>query len=67
MIANPKLTTKMILPDDLYGAGVYVELSPGQTWYAKQTTRYFYIHRGWGVKLRLTPKVFYRLFTIVEE
>jgi hypothetical protein len=56
--ARPKQVRKVFCPEDFYGASVYIELNPKQTWLAKVTAHYAYVNNG-GLKLRITPKMFY--------
>ena len=63
---RPKQATKIFAPEDFYGAGVFIELRPRQTWIAKTNTRFVYLNNG-GLKLRLTHNQFNNLFEEVHH
>lgn len=63
---RPKQATRIIVTEDFYGAGVYVELNPRQTWLAKTNTRIVYICNG-GLKLRLSHTQYNDLFEEVHN
>lgn len=63
---RPKQATRIIVTEDFYGAGVYIELHPKQSWIAKTNTRFVYLNNG-GLKLRLSHTQYNDLFEEVHD
>lgn len=51
---------------DMYGVSAIVSLVPEQKWYVQKSNGYYYVWRNGGIKLRLTPTAFNKLFKIEE-
>lgn len=52
---------------DFNGVTFDVELTPDQKWKVRTAEGYFWLSRKGGMKLRLTPVAFHRLFDLEEE
>lgn len=69
MIARAKTPCDM----RFYGYGEFngvtfdVEVTPDQKWKVRTAEGYFHLARKGGMKLRLTPAAFHRLFELMEE